>query len=182
MIYYTNHFEFPNRKRMDFPRQSFKSLFNKDRSKLDNDICRRIVQEIDNTIMIDVDCYKSPVLGMIPVDRLSTGCKVLLSLYLQQELIPKDKHPAVWSRFIGNNCGELLLWLGSQYDIYLIVTTTKLRFRDNILSKYPNVLFNIDIGKYITNDYEFFSLNAHAFAAYSEYIEMAERNIVEDDE
>lgn len=66
-----------------------------------NEFVKRIIEEIDDTEVVSDVCLRSKVLGSIPPEYLSSGCKGLILLYMTDIAISGDR--------LGDNCVSLLL-------------------------------------------------------------------------
>lgn len=71
---------------------------------------KRIIWEIDKTVAVKDEYLESPVYGAIAPERLSSGCKCLILLYLN----PKCN---VYATRMGDNCLPLLLELAEKEDV-----------------------------------------------------------------
>lgn len=73
---------------------------------------RQIIKEIDNSDYIDGEYIKSPVLGGISPRDLSSGCKALLILLNEDDVIVSGDR-------MGDNCFPLLLELAKERDLII---------------------------------------------------------------
>lgn len=116
----------------------FQSDFNIE--NLVHPVCKKIVEFIDRSEVLYPGVIKSPVLGYIPPEKLSGGCKhVLLAWqgnYLHQ------------SARMGENCVEPLLWVAKDKDIYLRCTTVFLGFFEQFDS---GLFYSLEEGRVIQN-------------------------------
>lgn len=78
-------------------------------------MCKEIVKYIDNSEVLYPGVIKSPVLGYIPPEKLSGGCKHVLLAWQGDYLL--------YSPRMGDNCIEPLLWVVKDKDVYLRCTT-----------------------------------------------------------
>jgi len=92
---------------------------------LHNDFVRRVIEGVDrNTIIGEgaTSAFYSEVLGVIPPQYLSTGCKNLILLAVEGIKTDGDK--------LGDNCVPYLLELAESKDVY-ITTSHLIKFPDN---------------------------------------------------
>ena len=90
------------------PRQLFKARF--DTELLMTDWSRYVVRTIDKSEVFDRNVIISPVLGGIPPDMLSTGCKVLLMMKYMGDYVFRASN-------MGENCWPLLKDICDERDI-----------------------------------------------------------------
>lgn len=74
---------------------------------------KRIIKEIDNTIAVKDEYMESPVFGGMSPDRLSTGCKALILMYLTDEI--------VFATRCGDNCALLLYEIAQKKDLHIML-------------------------------------------------------------
>ena len=77
---------------------------------LEDDLSKEMVQDVDNSTLVGPNLVQSPVLGSIPVTRLSGGVKTLI-------LISHDPDHVYNASACGDNCAKWLLKLGRKADI-----------------------------------------------------------------
>jgi hypothetical protein len=94
-----------------------------------SDLARKIILDVDKSEVIDSECIKSPVLGMIPPERLSGGTKTLL-------LVLNEPDKVFNASTCGDNCAKWLLTIGKMQDV-----TINLRH----LMNFGKELFDINI-------------------------------------
>lgn len=107
----------------------------------DSQLAKDIVKGIDLSEYIGEECIKSPILGMIPPVRLSSGCKGCLVLLNEPE------HIVSGERF-GDNCFEWLSKIGEQQDI--TVTLHHFISKEDIQLE----AFVVNTGVYVHNAYD----------------------------
>lgn len=87
-----------------------------------DDIVKQMIKDVDNSDIVDT-CVISPVLGTIPVEKLSGGVKALICLY-------KDDEAIINLTSCGQNCQEWLSRIASMKDITVSMTGYDLTFKD----------------------------------------------------
>ena len=96
-----------------------------------DDFAREVIKKIDHSDVIDRDAIRSPVLGIIPPERLSGGTKTLL-------LIKNCPDQVFNASTCGDNCARFILKLAKDRDITInlrhIMNFGKARFKANILN------------------------------------------------
>jgi hypothetical protein len=75
-----------------------------------SDLARKIILDVDKSEVIDSECIKSPVLGMIPPERLAGGTKTLL-------LVLNEPDKVFNASTCGDNCAKWLLTIGNMQDV-----------------------------------------------------------------
>lgn len=75
-----------------------------------DDFAKKVIKKIDNSVVVDAQAIKSPVLGMIPPTSLSGGTKTLL-------LIKNCPDKVFNASTCGDNCAKFLLELAKSRDI-----------------------------------------------------------------
>lgn len=85
-----------------------------------DDIVKQMIKDVDNSDIVD-GCVISPVLGTIPVEKLSGGVKALICLY-------KDDEATINLTSCGQNCQEWLSKLSDMKDITVSMTGYDLTF------------------------------------------------------
>lgn len=111
---------------IQYPSGYFDSVYEK--SYLNSDLAREITKGIDLTEYIGDEVYKSPALGMISPRDLSSGCKGVLLLLAEDNIV-------IPSHRFGDNCGDWIIEVSKTKDIYLTIThyldfSDKIVFRD----------------------------------------------------
>ena len=84
--------------------------YNYDPSWLEDPFVQSMIEEVDNTTFFDGSVFESPVLGMIPPERLSGSVKTLIMIYKMPDKVFDDTS-------CGGNCAHLLLEIGKRVDI-----------------------------------------------------------------
>lgn len=77
---------------------------------LESDIAKKIIEDVDKSIVESPQCIRSDVLGQIPPTRLSGGTKALLLIWNIDDRIVNASN-------CGDNCAKWLLEFGKQKDI-----------------------------------------------------------------
>lgn len=80
-----------------------------------SETAKQIIKDIDNSEYISGEYIESPVLGGIPPMMLSTGCKTLLLLLNEPELIVSGDR-------MGDNCFPWLLRIAEKRDITITLS------------------------------------------------------------
>jgi hypothetical protein len=75
-----------------------------------SDLAREIILDVDKSEVIDTECIKSPILGMIPPERLAGGTKTLL-------LVLNEPDKVFNASTCGDNCAKWLLTIGKMQDV-----------------------------------------------------------------
>ena len=104
-----------------------------DYSWLEDEQAKRIIEDVDQSIVVSPYCISSRVLGQIPPTRLSGGTKALLLIWNLEDRVVNASN-------CGDNCAKWLLEFGQQKDIMI------------------NLNHIMDFG---TNDFEIEILNDH---------------------
>ena len=113
-----------------------------DKTWLSSDMARRIIKEVDDSDYIDGEYIQSPILGGMSPRDLSTGCKALLILLNEPDVIVSGDR-------MGDNCYPLLLEMAKMRDI----TITLCHFVE--LEEYePLNIQNVITGEKITTSLE----------------------------
>ena len=73
-------------------------------------MAKRIIKDIDNSDVLDVECIKSPVLGLITPTSLSGGTKTLLLMMGEPEIVFN-------ASTCGDNCAKWILELAKDKDL-----------------------------------------------------------------
>lgn len=95
---------------IDKPSAYFDAVYEED--YLDSDLAKQIVKGIDLTEYIGDEVYKSPVFGMISPRDLSTGCKGVLLLLAEDNIV-------IAGQRFGDNCLDWILKVAETKDIYI---------------------------------------------------------------
>lgn len=78
---------------------------------LEDPIVSQIIKDIDKSDLISVNAVHSPILGIIPITRISGGAKALI-LMLKTERI-------IWGTACGDNCADWIVKISTMKDITL---------------------------------------------------------------
>ena len=96
-----------------------------------DDFAREIIRKIDKSEVLDKQAIKSPVLGIIPPERLSGGTKTLL-------LIKNVPDQVFNASTCGDNCARFILKLAREKDITInlrhLMDFGKARFTARVLN------------------------------------------------
>ncbi|MBR0309096.1 MAG: DUF4869 domain-containing protein [Mogibacterium sp.] len=76
----------------------------------DDSLVQDMILEVDQTKYVSGSVFESPVLGMIPPERLSGGVKTLIMIYKMPEKIFD-------ATSCGANCAHMLLEIGKREDV-----------------------------------------------------------------
>lgn len=74
----------------------------------------RVIKEIDNTDVEREQVLISPVFGYMSPDRLSTGCKAVILMIVQNIAV-------VRATSCGDNCGAVIYELSKTRDIHILL-------------------------------------------------------------
>lgn len=83
-----------------------------DYSWLEDEQVKRIIEDVDQSIVVSPYCISSRVLGQIPPTRLSGGTKALLLIWNLEDRVVNASN-------CGDNCAKWLLEFGRQKDIMI---------------------------------------------------------------
>ena len=75
---------------------------------------RKFIMDIDKTEVIDGECLRSPILGVIAPERLSTGCKALILMMMYRQY-------KVYATRCGDNCAPDILDIASRQDLHIVL-------------------------------------------------------------
>ncbi len=96
-----------------------------------DDFAKEVIRKIDKSEVLDVQAIRSPVLGIIPPERLSGGTKTLL-------LIKNCPDQIFNASTCGDNCAGFILKLAKERDITInlrhIMNFGKAKFKAHILN------------------------------------------------
>lgn len=106
-----------------------------------SDLAKAIVKAIDDTEYIKGEYFESPVFGGISPRDLSTGCKGLLLLLNEDDIVVSGE------RF-GNNCAEWILRIAEMKDITISIHHV-LKFPE------PFNIYCMNTGKILTSYKEY---------------------------
>ena len=91
------------------------SFFNRNKSKawFNRQDVKDIISEIDKTIAVKDEYLESPVFGGMSPDRLSTGCKALILMLVQDR--------PVYATKCGDNCVPRILEIAKNKELYICI-------------------------------------------------------------
>lgn len=75
---------------------------------------KEMIRGVDKSEVVDVDCVRSPVLGMIPITKISQGVKTLILMY-------KDTEHTMWATACGDNCAEWIIQISERQDLHIVL-------------------------------------------------------------
>ena len=81
----------------------------------DDPLVRQIIQDIDKSTVVMGCVIRSPVLGIMPPQWLSSGAKTLI-------LMLKEPEHEFYCTNIGDNCGPWIIRIGKMHDITVVFT------------------------------------------------------------
>ena len=84
--------------------------YNYDPSWFNDELVQEMIREVDHTEYVDGCVFNSPVLGMIPPERLSGGVKTLIMIYKMPERIFD-------ATSCGPNCAHSLIEIGKRENV-----------------------------------------------------------------
>ena len=117
--------------------------YNYDPSWFEDELVKEMVKEVDRTEYIGGSVFDSPVLGMIPPERLSGGVKTLIMIYKMPEKVFD-------ATSCGANCTHMLLEIGKREDI-----TVNLRYYMSMEGFDPFKIEIVNTGKVVTNERDY---------------------------
>lgn len=77
-------------------------------------LVKQMIESVDKSEVLDSQLIRSPVLGLIPPERLSGGVKALILMYKRPDL-------KIWATACGDNCAEWILRIGGMQDITIVL-------------------------------------------------------------
>lgn len=77
-------------------------------------IVKQMILDVDKSTVISCDCVRSPILGTIPITKISGGVKALILMY-------KCKGKTIWATACGDNCAEWIIRLSEKQDVYIML-------------------------------------------------------------
>jgi hypothetical protein len=83
-----------------------------DKKWLNDDLIKRIVKDIDKSDVINSEAIKSPVFGIMPVEKLSGGVKTLMLIYNNPEMIFN-------ASTCGDNCAKWIKKFSEEKDFVI---------------------------------------------------------------
>ena len=87
--------------------------FNRNKTKdwFNRQDVKNIILDIDKTVAVKDEYLESPVFGGMAPERLSTGCKALILMLVQDR--------PVYATKCGDNCTKYILEIAEQKDLYI---------------------------------------------------------------
>ncbi len=83
---------------------------NKEKDWFNDELSKKFIKEIDNSIAVKDEYIESPVFGAISPDRLSSGCKCLILMNILDGC-------NIYASRMGDNCSKYILELAKEKDI-----------------------------------------------------------------
>lgn len=80
----------------------------------DDELVKQMVLDVDKSEVQSANCVFSPVLGTIPITKLSGGVKALILMYKRPDLI-------IWATACGDNCAKWIIELSKRMDIRIVL-------------------------------------------------------------
>jgi hypothetical protein len=77
-----------------------------------SDFSKTVIRDIDKSEVIDVDCVKSPILGMIPINKIAGGTKTLIMMKYDDEHIFNASS-------CGDNCAKYIIEIAKEKDLVI---------------------------------------------------------------
>ena len=81
----------------------------KERDWFNDEFVKEIIKGIDNTIAVKDEYLESPIFGGMSPEGLSTGCKAVILMYMQDR--------PVYATKCGDNCSPYILKVAEKKDI-----------------------------------------------------------------
>lgn len=88
--------------------------FNYQDEWLDDPMVKEMILDVDKSHVLAQQLIQSPVLGLIPPERLSGGVKALIMLLKQPELL-------IWATACGDNCAKWIVKISEMQDITIVL-------------------------------------------------------------
>ncbi|MGN0507441.1 MAG: DUF4869 domain-containing protein [Lachnospiraceae bacterium] len=111
-----------------------------DATWLQSELARQIIKGVDDSEYIAGEYIESPVLGGISPRDLSSGCKALLILLNENNIIVSGEK-------MGDNCFPWLLKIAEKKDVTITLC-------HNVTLKEPFAVNNLNSGRIITSNVE----------------------------
>ena len=111
-----------------------------DATWLQSELARQIIKGVDDSEYIAGEYIESPVLGGISPRDLSSGCKALLILLNENNIIVSGER-------MGDNCFPWLLKIAEKKDVTITLC-------HNVTLKEPFTVNNLNSGRIITSNVE----------------------------
>ena len=80
----------------------------------DDPMVKEMVKDVDKSDVVSQQCVVSPVLGAIPVTKISGGVKALI-------LLLKDPSLEIWATACGDNCAKWIIEISKLHDIHIVL-------------------------------------------------------------
>lgn len=77
---------------------------------MESELARKMIKDVDDSVVVSGECINSPVLGQIPPERLSGGVKTLLLMLNEPDKIFN-------ASTCGDNCAKWILEIGKRQDL-----------------------------------------------------------------
>ena len=106
-----------------------------------NDLIKKVIKDIDNTIAVKDEYMESPVFGGMSPDRLSGGCKAVILMYVQDRPIYATK--------CGDDCSKSILEVAKTKDITIFLRHCLLGWGSDFEAVF------LETGKLVHNEDEF---------------------------
>ena len=97
--------------------------FNYEDAWFENDLVKEMVRDIDKSDVVSSNCVQSPVLGQIPVTKLSGGVKALILMLKEPELW-------IYATACGDNCANWIVRISEMQDVNIVLRHTMWFTRD----------------------------------------------------
>lgn len=78
-------------------------------------LVKEMIRDVDKSVVVSDKCVESPVLGMIPMTKISGGVKALILMYKRPDL-------EIWATACGDNCAKWILRIAETQDIRISLT------------------------------------------------------------
>jgi hypothetical protein len=76
------------------------------------DFSRNVIRDIDKSKVIGVDCVKSPIFGMIPINEINRGTRTLIMMKYDDEHIFN-------ASICGDNCAKYIIEIAKEKDLVI---------------------------------------------------------------
>lgn len=88
--------------------------FNYDDEWLEDELVKKMILDVDKSIVKSANCIESPVLGQIAPEKLSGGVKALILMY-------KEPDRKYWATACGDNCAKWILKIAEINDLDIVL-------------------------------------------------------------
>lgn len=82
---------------------------------MDDPFVKQMVLDVDKSTVVTPHMVESPILGGIPVTKISGGVKALILLYKRPDL-------EIWASSCGDNCARWIVEIGKMHDIHIVLS------------------------------------------------------------